>query len=54
LELLKGLHVITINTNRVIFLKRKILSIKMEENENIIDYLSKIKDFKDNVILVRK
>jgi hypothetical protein len=47
-ETLKGLYE-TINTNRVIFLKRKLLSIKMEENENIIDYLSRIKDLKDKL-----
>jgi len=38
-EALKSLHEI-VNTNRVIFLKRNIFSIKMEENyENITHYL---------------
>jgi hypothetical protein len=37
-EALKGFYEI-VNTIIVIFLKSKLLSIKMEENENIIDYL---------------
>jgi hypothetical protein len=33
----------------VIFLKNNLLSIKIEENENIVDYLSRIKYLKDKV-----
>ena len=44
-ETLKGLYETT-NTNHVLFLKSKLLSIKMEENENIINFLSRIKDLK--------
>jgi hypothetical protein len=47
-ETLKGLYE-TMNTNRVIYFKSKVLSIKMEENENIIDYLSRIKYLKGNL-----
>jgi len=31
------------------FLKRNILSIKMEENENISNFLSRIKELKDKL-----
>jgi hypothetical protein len=47
-ETLKGLYETT-NTNRVLFLKSKLLSIKMEENENISNFLSRIKDLKDKL-----
>ncbi|GLJ13073.1 hypothetical protein SUGI_0204660 [Cryptomeria japonica] len=43
---LKGLYEIT-NTNIIVFLKSKLLSIKMEVNENISDYLSRIKELRD-------
>jgi hypothetical protein len=42
-EILKGLYETT-NSNRIIFLKTKLLSIKMEENENITTYVSRVKD----------
>jgi hypothetical protein len=47
-ETLKGLYETT-NTNRVLFLKSKLLSIKMGENENISNFLSRIKDLKDKL-----
>jgi hypothetical protein len=47
-ETLKGLYE-TMNTNRVLFLKSKLLSIKMEENENISKFLSRIKELKDKL-----
>lgn len=34
------------NTNRLLFLKRNILSINMEENETIVFFISWIKDLK--------
>jgi hypothetical protein len=45
-EILKGLYETT-NSNRILFLKTKILSIKMEANENITTYVSIIKDLCD-------
>ena len=45
-EILKGLYETT-NSNRILFLKTKILSIKMEANENITTYVSRIKDLSD-------
>lgn len=36
---MKGLYEIT-NTNRILFLKSKLLSIRMEVNESISDYLN--------------
>eukprot|EP01018_Ginkgo_biloba_P029169 Gb_05031 [translate_table: standard] len=47
-EVLKSLYEM-VNTNRVLFLKRKLLSIKMEENENISHYLSRVKDLRDKL-----
>jgi hypothetical protein len=47
-ETLKSLYEST-NTNRVLFLKSKHLSIKMEENENISNFLSRIKYLKDKL-----
>ena len=34
------------NTNRTLFLRKKILSIKMEENESVSSFLSRIKEVK--------
>lgn len=47
-DILKGLYQ-TANTNRVLFLKSKLLSIKMEENENVTNFISRIKDLKDKL-----
>ena len=47
-ETFKGLCE-TLNKNTVIFLKSKFPSIKMEKNENIIDYMSRTKDLKDKL-----
>ena len=37
------------NTNRLLFLKKKILSIKMEENETIASFISLNKDLKNKL-----
>jgi hypothetical protein len=37
----------TKNTNQVLFLKSKLLYIKMEENESVSTFFSRIKEFKD-------
>jgi hypothetical protein len=47
-EILKGLHETT-NSNIIMFLKTKLLSIKMESNENITTYVSRIKDLCDQL-----
>jgi hypothetical protein len=47
-EILKGLYETT-NSNRILFLKTKLLSIKMEANENITTYVSRIKDLCDQL-----
>ena len=47
-EVLKGLYETT-NSNRILFLKTKLLSIKMEANENIVTYVSRIKDLCDQL-----
>ena len=39
----------TNNTNRILYLMSKILSIKMEENESISNFISRIKDLKDKL-----
>jgi uncharacterized coiled-coil DUF342 family protein len=39
----------TTNTNRVLFLKSKLFSIKMEENENVNNFVSRIKELKDKL-----
>jgi len=36
-------------TNRILYLKSKLLSIKMEENESVSDFISIIKDLKDKL-----
>ena len=41
-EVLKGLYETT-NSNWILFLKTKLLSMKMEANENIVTYVSRIK-----------
>ena len=45
---LKGLYG-TSDSNRILFLKTKLLSIKMEVNGPITKYLSRIKDLQDNL-----
>jgi len=47
-EILKGLYE-TSNSNRIIFFKTKLLSIKMEENENVTTYVFRIKDLCDQL-----
>lgn len=49
LNALKGLYEIT-NSNRILFLKSKLLSINMEANENVSNYLSRIKDLRDKLV----
>lgn len=36
-------------SNKVLFLKSKLISINIEENKNISDYLSRIKELKDKL-----
>ena len=45
---LKGLYE-TSNSNRILFLKTKLLSIKMEEREEVNNYISRIKDLRDKL-----
>jgi hypothetical protein len=45
---LKGLYE-TSNANRILFLKTKLLSIKMESNESISNFVSRIKDLSDKL-----
>jgi len=45
-DTLKGLYE-TPNTNQVLFLKSKFISIKMEDNENVNNFFSRIKELKD-------
>ena len=45
---LKGLYEMSYS-NRILYLKTKLLSIKMEVNESITKYLSHIKDLRDNL-----
>ena len=45
-DILKGLYETT-NSNRIMFLKTKFLSIKMATNEKITSYVSRIKDLCD-------
>ena len=47
-DILKGLYETT-NSNRILFLKTKLLSIKMVTNENITSYVSRIKDLCDRL-----
>ena len=47
-DMLKGLYE-TKNTNRILFLKTKLLSIKMEANENIRNFISRVKDLSDKL-----
>ena len=47
-EVLKYLYETT-NKNRVLFLKTNILSIKMKENGNASNFLSRIKELKDKL-----
>jgi hypothetical protein len=37
------------NTNRVMYLKSKLISTRMEENESISDFISRIKYIKDKL-----
>lgn len=47
-DMLKGLYE-TANTNRILFLKTKLLSLKMEANENIRNFISSVKDLSDKL-----
>ena len=47
-EILKGLYETT-NSNRILFLKTKLLSMKMESHENITTHVSRIKDLCDHL-----
>ena len=47
-EILKSLYEAT-NSNRIMFLKTKLLSMKMEAHENITTYVSRIKDLCDQL-----
>lgn len=42
------------NTNRLLFLKRKIPSIKMDKNESLLPFISRIKDLKDKLGDIRE
>ena len=52
-DTLKNLHE-TKTTNRILYLKSKLLSIKMEENESVSDFISRIKDLKDKLGDIRE
>jgi hypothetical protein len=47
-KVLKDLYE-TNNTNRIIFLKSKLLSIKMDVNESVSTFLMQIKDMKEKL-----
>ena len=47
-DTLKNLYE-TKTTNQILYLKSKLISIKMEENENISSFISRIKDLKDKL-----
>jgi len=47
-NVLKGFYE-TSTTNQILFLKTKLLSIKMEANENISNFVSRIKDLSDKL-----
>jgi hypothetical protein len=47
-DVLKGLYE-TSNANQILFLKTKLLSIKMEANESISNFVSRIKDLSDKL-----
>lgn len=47
-DTLKGLYETT-NTNRILFLTTKLLSLKMETNENISNFISRVKDLSDKL-----
>jgi len=47
-DILKGLYE-TINSNRIMFSNTKLLSTKMEANENIATYVFRIKDLCDQL-----
>ena len=46
--MLKGLYQTT-DANRVLFLKTKLLSIKMEANEGVSKFISRIKELSDKL-----
>ena len=50
-DVLKGLYE-TKDANRVLFLKTKLMSIKMEANEGVSKYISRIKDLTDNLAAI--
>jgi len=47
-NMLKGLYETT-NTNWILLLRTKLLSLKMEENENISNFISCVKDLSDKL-----
>lgn len=47
-DTLKNLYEVK-TTNRTLYLKSKLLSINMEENESVSDFISRIKDLKDKL-----
>jgi len=47
-DVLKSLYE-TSNTKRISFLKAKLLSIKMEANESITNFISHVKELSDNL-----
>lgn len=50
---LKGMYE-TYNSNRILFLNTKLLSIKMEEREDVNNYISRIKDLRDKLSHIGK
>jgi transposase InsO family protein len=50
-DVLKGLYE-TKDANRVLFLKTKLMSIKMEANEGVSKYISRIKDLTDHLAAI--
>ena len=48
--ILKELYEIR-NSNHLLFLKSKILSMKMEENETIASFVARIKDLKKKLVI---
>jgi hypothetical protein len=52
-DTLKGLFE-TSNANRILFLKTKLLSIKMDANESISNFVSRIKDLVISLVILVK
>jgi hypothetical protein len=51
--MLKALYE-TSNTNRILFLKTKLLGIKMDGNESVSSFLGRIKEVKDKLVNIGK